>query len=243
MKKSTKAMIISLCLSPVVLLTACVPPPSYTITASSSDLNLGYVKGYHEEQKEEGSKVTLTAVPTSDSAFICWVKDDKEIVSKEEKLNLTYNNKTAGNYTAVFDEPDISKMQYASIADFSFTPTGYSKVEYQVNTALLSSGSSDYYEFINGSYTIGQEEDFVSNSVIYFGGIGDEYTYLIKINFKLYSSTNEETTFEYTLQTKLTKENFVEGETTITEEVSVLENTTVGLKFEKLRYHEPETNK
>jgi len=242
MKKSTKAMLFSLCMSPVILMTACVAPPSYTITASSSDISLGYVKGFDKQAMQKGQKVTISAISTSDSPFLCWIKDNKLIVSKEEKLNLTYNNKNEGHYTALFKENDITKMQYANLVDFSFSPSGYTKVDYEINTALLTSGSSDYYNFTNGSHTIGDKEEIQSNSVLYFGGIGDEYIYLIKLNLKLHDNKSQETSFEYTLQTNLNNDDFNnKGELVINEEVELLGNAALTLKFEKLNFDEVES--
>ena len=239
MKKSKKAMIFTLCLSPMMILTACVPPSSYTISASSSDIYLGYVKGFDKNEKQEGSKVTLSAVSTSDAPFLCWVKDNKTIVSNESDLNLSYSSETSGHYTAIFEENDYSKMQYASLVDFDFNPSGYTKVEYQINTALLASGSTDYYEFINGEYSFGDKQEMESSSVMYFGGIGEQFVYLIKINFKLFDSKNQETTFEYSLQTKIDKDLFNgKGGIIINEEIKSFDNTPISLTFEKISLDE-----
>lgn len=235
MKKSIKSLIWSICLTPAILLTACVPPPSYTITASSSDTQLGYVKGFETQEKQEGSKITISAVSTSQSPFLAWVKDDKTIVSNEESLNLIYNSKTAGHYTAVFEETSISKMSYASLTALNFSPAGYSKIEWTVSTAILSSGSNDYYQLTNGEYSPGQEHTVEADSVLYFGGAGDEYVYLIKLNFKLFNALNEETTFEYILQTKIDKNTFNDkAGLVINENIEALKSTPISLTFQKL---------
>lgn len=235
MKKSKKAMIISLCLTPLLLLTACVPPPSYTISASSSDLSLGYIQGQISGEMEEGSKVTLTAVAKTQNPLVCWVKDNKKIISQESILELTYSDKTAGHYTAVFEESDISKMQYASLTDIDFTPSGIIKVNYQITTAFLTSGSSDYYEFVNGEYTVGQDYSVEPESVMYFGGAGQEYVYIVKIKFNLFDSQNTETSFEYTLQQKINKTTFNgKAGLKITEKVTMLNDAELTLTFQKL---------
>lgn len=234
MKKLKKTAILSLCLSPLLLLTACVPPPSFTITASSSDMQLGYVQGVDKDAMEEGSKVTLNAIATTSSPFVCWIKDDVSVVSQEAKLNLTYNEKNAGHYTAIFEENDYAKMLYATFTDVKFSPSGYTKIEYQINTALMTSGSNDYYEFIDGEYTVGDEHSIEPVSVMYFGGAGDDYVYLLKIDFKLYDSANAETTYQYQMQTKISKNSFDDnGEFTINEEITAL-NSNISLKLKKL---------
>ena len=237
MKKNKKATLISICLAPLLLLTACVPPASYTITASSSDTQLGYVHGFDKNAVEEGNKVTLSAVSTSENAFLCWIKDNKKIVSQEEKLTLIYNSNNQGHYTALFEEKDTSKMLYANLTEINFEPSGFTSVEYTLSTALLSSGSSDYYEFAYGEFVIGDEHTTDINSVMYFGGAGDEYVYLIKIAFKLYDSNNAETSYEYQLQTRIEKDSFnSEGLFIVEEKISAFESN-LNLTFSKLNSH------
>lgn len=239
MKKSRKIAISSLCLTPLLLLSACVPPPSYTITASSSDSNLGYVQGFYKEEREEGSKVGITAHSFSENGFVCWVKDNKTIISNESELKLTYEDETAGHYTAIFEEDDISKMLYSSFTGISFKPAGYTKVEYEISTALLSSGSNDFYTFAGGEHLLSEEYNVEPTSVLYFGGAGDEYTYLIKINFKLFNDKNEETLYEYSLQTRIDKHTFNnKANLVIKETVEALDNTSLSLTFKKLTLKE-----
>ena len=234
MKKSKIATIFSLCLTPMLLLTACVAPPNYKITATSSDIQLGYVQGFDKDAMPEGNQVTLHAVSTSDSPFLCWIKDDKTIVSNKEKLTLTYNQENQGYYTALFEEKNISAMMYASLYDFEFSPQNCVKIEYELKTAILTSGSNDYYNFISSSYAVGDDYINKSPNVIYFGGAGDEYVYLLKVAFKLYDAQNAETSYEYQVETKVNKNAFDEnGIFTITENVSALE-TNLTVKFKKL---------
>lgn len=234
MKKFKKTALLSLCLSPLLLLTACVSPPNFSITASSSDTQLGYVQGFDKTEMSEGTKVTLSAYELKENPFICWVKDNKKIVSQESKISLTYNSSNEGHYTAIFEESDISKMQYATITDIEFTPTGYTKVEYNLTTALLTSGSSDYYEFASGNYSIGEEHATDTMSVVYFGSTGDSYEYLLKINLKITDSQNAETSIEFQLQTKVNKNSFDnEGNCIVEESVTGFEDK-LSLKLTKL---------
>lgn len=239
MKKSKLLIISSLCLSPLLLLTACVPPQSFSITASSSDSTLGNVYGQYFEEMQEGTKVTLKAVPTEDNTFVCWIKDNKQITSQESELNLSYNNETSGHYTAVFQETQISKMQYASLSGLDFEISGYSKVEFNVSTALVATGSDEYTDFVNGEYVAGQENSIDPSSVIYFGGAGQNLTYTIKVQFKLYDSQNTETTYEYLLNQKISQNTFNDKAGLIVcETISALNDATITFVFNKLTTEE-----
>lgn len=238
MKKNIKLSLFSLCLSPLFLLTACVAPPSYTITASSSDLQLGYVQGATSQAKEEGSIIKLNAVSTSSSPFICWIKDNKTIVSNESEFELTYQQDTEGHYTAVFEETDIQKMIYAKLEEIEFAPAGATNIEYTIQTAMLTSGSNDYYDFVQGTLPKAEDEEPQEESVIYFGGAGADYVYVIKIKFKYTDSSNAETSFEYTLKTKIDKSTFSNaGSLVITENIEAV-NTSIKLKFNKISLNE-----
>lgn len=235
MKKSKMAVIASLCLTPLMLLTACTPTESYLISASSSDSSLGYVYGQFAEEKEEGSKVTINAVPKAGNTFVCWIKDNKKIASEEAELELTYNESTAGRYTAVFQESDSSKMQYASFANIDFAPEGYTKVQYKISTALLSIGSDEYSDVTDGEYSVGDTSKIGPTSVIYFGGAGRKYNWSIKINFKLFDAQNNETTFEYVLDQNVNKDTFNEkAGLKICEEIAEFNDAKVTITFDKL---------
>lgn len=209
MKFSKKIAMLSICLTPLVLLTACVPPTSYLITASSSDTSLGFVQGYNRNAMPEGEKVTLVANATSESPFACWVKDDYKVVSNENSLKLTYTASNEGHYTAVFEEKDFSKMAYCTISEFDFSPSGFIHVEYSLKLAKLknSSGSSDFYEFMSGRYDTNGKITYKPETVLYFGGAGDNYVYLIKLNLTLFSSSGSNS-IEYQMNTRVGIDSF-----------------------------------
>lgn len=239
MKKSVKIFLILLCLCPILLLTACTSPATYLITAVPSDSSLGVIQGaYNNEQLSEGTNITLIATEKQETAltnpFICWVKDYKTVVSTEKELSLTYSQSTAGNYTAVFNETSQNKMMFASINKINCSVEGYSTINYTIKYARVNSGSSDFIELENGSYTNGQEYNTNNTSLIYFGNAGANYEYKIQIDFVFVTATGGETSYSVSFTDLVNKESFNNsGKTELTEQIEILDSS-VTLTFQKL---------
>lgn len=234
MKKSIKTIFFTLCLCPAFILSACVPPPSYLITAKSSDIELGTVHGYKEKEMEEGYVVTLTA--NEINPFICWIKDDSLVAGTEKNLKLTYNEKTAGEYTAVFEENDISSMMYASLTSVNFEPNNYSSISYKISTALISRGSDNFSDFANGILKDGENTETDRTSIIKIDGIGQEYSYKILINLTLSNNQEGDNNVEFQISQIVDKTLFNDqGVCEITQYNENL-NASITLTFEKLTY-------
>ena len=237
MKKNLKIFVFLICLCPLILLTACTPPEKFLISALPSDSSLGSVQGVLTEKKEEGSKITLTAKENNseNNPFICWVKDYKTVVSNTKRLNLTYNSSSAGHYTAIFEEDSSSKMMFSCLSKIDFQPAGYTTINYEIYSALITSGSDEYAKFINGSYTIGSDSEVDKMQVIYFGGVGVNNEYKFKVNLKMLDVQGMETQYEFQINSLLNRNNFEGENCTISHHVSDF-NADISLTFEKLTF-------
>ena len=235
MKKKFKYLF-AICLCPL-LLTACTPPPSYVINANPSDLKLGSVKGVTLDEKEEGSQITLEAIENNSETnpFICWVKNGRNVVSTDKKLDLTYTASTAGSYTAVFEENDLKKMRYSTLTKIDCQPEGYSSVSFQLSVSAISSGTTNYSPFVEGSMSNG--ESFLSDNtpICYLGSSDGVNVYKFQISFELEVGDKTDK-FIYIFINTLSDALFNEqGICTITEHFDDL-NTDITLTFNKLTY-------
>ena len=169
MKKSIKILLSFLCLCPLLLLTACGSSTYYVINVSSSDDYIGTFSNNRNNNPRqlEGTSITLTAIEKSSSnPFICWVKDNKTVVSTSSELQMTYSSQTAGNYTAVFEEAP-SGMMYTALDNLRINNSNYYGANFVLYYSNTISGNDVYVEFERGS--IGSEGTFNSShtSVLY----------------------------------------------------------------------------
>ena len=201
MKKYLKVILSSLCLGFACLFTACVSPAQYLITTNPSDSSLGSVieaSQVNLNTKAEGSRITLTAKEnTTTNPFICWIKDYKTVVAKDKQINLTYNAASAGNYTAVFSESTQNKMMFASLASVKFeidsdNDEGYTEVQYNIQYAILSTGSENYSTLTENHFNLQDTQVNTDNrSVLYFGKVGANYEYALKVNVVLKNQSGD----------------------------------------------------
>ncbi len=234
MKRKMKYLL-AICLCPF-LLTACTPPPSYVINVSPSDLKLGSVKGGTSDEKQEGSQITLEVnenMPET-NPFICWIKNGRTVVSTEKTLNLTYNSSNAGSYTAVFEE-EAKKMRYSSLTKIDCQPEGYSNVSFQLSVSAISSGSTNYSLFTEGSMNNGESFLTDNKTICYLGNADGLNVYRFQISFELGNGENTDK-FIYVFNNTLSDSLFGDNETcTITEHSDELK-TDISLTFSKLTY-------
>ena len=150
MKKTTKILMGILCLCPLLLLTACDSTTYYTINVYWSDWNYGSVVGnYSDPRQLEGTTMTLIATENTSTAstnpFICWIKNNNNVVSTNRELQLTYNSSTAGDYVAVFEETNPSGMTYMSLDNLvvegldSYSNVTFSTANFDFNGSTLTS--------------------------------------------------------------------------------------------------------
>ncbi len=189
MKKSIKSLLLILLLCPLLVLTACVPPPTFLITASSSEPAWGRVNGSPNESLNEGTQITLGAIETSaqEHPFIGWIKDYSKFVSTETDLELVVNEENAGHYTALFDE-SANSMRFATLTGVKLNSTIYTGATFTVNYSVNVSGSSNYNLFTTGTIVTG--ETFVGDltSIIYFGALGSNREYKFELLLELTSA-------------------------------------------------------
>lgn len=241
MKRKLKYLF-AICLCPL-LLTACTPPPSYIINANPSDLKLGSVKGATLDEKEEGSQINLEAIEnySETNPFICWVKNGRNVVSTDKKLDLTYSESTAGSYTAVFEEEDSKKMRYSTLTRIDCQPEGYSNVSFKLSVSTISSGSTNYTPFIEGSMSNGEGFITDSNTICYMGSADGANVFRFQISFELEAGDKTDK-FIYVFNNTLNDTLFNDaGICTITEHFDDLK-TDITLTFNKLTYslyHQP----
>lgn len=236
MKRTKKILLSAILLSPVLLLTACVPPPSYLITASTYGTNWGRILGAETEEKEENSKITLSAVELESEThpFVCWIKDYGTVYSTEKEIELIYNEEAQGHYTAVFHE-DASSMLFASLNSITIENAEYTNVTYTLNYSSNSSGSNNYSLFSEGEFEPASAYMTDNSSVLYFGPIGNVVEYKFEILTTFSNPEGEEQTYTLKFSTKLEENLFSNGKCELT---GSIENTDINIKlnFEKISY-------
>ncbi len=132
MKKSKLFVLATLCLAPLVALSGCENPKYFTISASSSNAAIGSVSGGNNDYIE-GASVKLIATSRNESTnpFICWIKNYSSVYSQDSTITLSSSEENKGNYTALFQEDNISSMTYAMVSNISFDGE-YSNLEYTI---------------------------------------------------------------------------------------------------------------
>ena len=240
MKKSLKMFLISLCLCPLLLLSACGTTSYYTITVSPSDSVLGSVLGTLSDSAQvEGTSMTLTAKENNaqTNPFICWIKNNNTVVGTDSTLTLTYNSSTAGRYTALFAETNPSSMMYTALSTITFDPADdVTSLNFSLSYSRTASGSDVYTTL--ASQTLTAENTYTSDhtSVLYLGSAGtiSNYQYRFYLQITTVDSTGRETTYSLTSQTILNNSYFNGSnscEITIYDNVS---DSNIVLSFEKL---------
>ena len=244
MKKSFKIILFLFCLCPIVLLTACGSPEKFFILARVSDYTLGSFQGLVEDQYQpEGTSINLIANESPETAetnpFICWVKDNKSVITTEKSLPLTYSAATAGTYTAVFHTSKQEQMRYSSLNKISLeNAENYASVEYSISYANITSDSDSLMILEEGKYNLEAEYKTDNKSLLYFGKPGENNEFKILINLKLF--TAEGSYFEIPLEYEnlLTSSDFdTNGTANITQECNsdMLDaSIPITLTFQKL---------
>lgn len=228
MKKFFKIFLSAILLCPTLLFFACTSPDQYQIKAYTSDSTLGSVPQAIEtnfKKKDEGTNITLTAKEnySATNPFICWVKDHKEVVSNNKTLNLTYNSKTEGEYTAVFHETKLSSMSYASLSSVKFTANSdeYSTVKYTIS--CLGDSFMEYTQFANGTLTIDEDNPTNNYSIIYFGDSEGTKEFRLKFNLELIEASGSVTTVSADYNGVVTRNDFdSEGNCVVSQNISGL---------------------
>ncbi len=238
MRKIFKFFMIVLCLCPVILLSACTSPAKFLITAGKSDNELGSIQGNLNNEMEEGTKITLLAkehYPES-NPFICWVKDYNKVASTKKSLTLSYNKNTAGHYTAVFAE-SLSSMRFSSLSNIKFESENYVNGEFEIYSALTSTGSDNFTLFSSGKTEINEEFKTDNKNIIYLGEANSNSNYneyKFKVKVKMTNSQNIQNEYEFEINTLLNYKSFdSDGNCILKQSVNLL-NTTLTLTFSKL---------
>lgn len=233
MKKLIKILLSFLCLCPLLLLTACGTSTYYVINVSSSDDYIGTFSNNRNNNPRqlEGTSITLTAIEKSSSnPFICWVKDNKTVVSTSSELQMTYSSQTAGNYTAVFEEAP-SGMMYTALDNLRINNSNYYGANFVLYYSNTISGNDVYVEFERGS--VGSDGTFNSShtSVLYLGSVGTINNFQYKFKIELTVTDGETQAFEAT--TVLTNSTF---NNTSTASIAITDSSSrnITLNFEKL---------
>lgn len=233
MKKLIKILLSFLCLCPLLLLTACSASTYYVINVSSSDDYIGTFSNNRNNNPRqlEGTSITLTAIEKSPSnPFICWIKDNKTVISTNSKLQMKYSGQTAGNYTAVFEETP-SGMMYTALDNLRINNSNYYGTNFALYYSNTISGNDMYVELERGS--IGSDGTFNSShtSVLYLGSVGTINSFQYKFKIEFTASDGNMQFFETTaVLSNSTFNNTNTASVTITDSSS----SDITLNFEKL---------
>lgn len=227
-----------LCLIPCFSLFACTIKDYYLIEAYSSDINLGNVEGMNNEQEKlEGTTLTLQATPKEGATFICWIKNNKTIVEGKENapstLVLTYGKEDAGQYTALFRKNDnYQSILYAKLTDITIDDTTLDIASLTINWSrqdIISEEQNPSISFFDGF----NNSSLVStNQVYYFGKIGQVIEY--KFSGEIVITAGNTTSYnQITFKDSLSLTSFDNPKTT-TLYGTFGESQTITLTFEKL---------
>lgn len=234
MKKSLKLILSAFAFSSAFLFVACTPPNYYSIDAYPSDSNIGSVAEstlINSNPQAEGTKITLNARENfpDTNPFLCWVKDHEDIVSTASSIDLTYNAKSQGRYTAVFKETNLNGMMYSVLSNIKYTNSGayFTSIKYTVEYARTSTGSDVFSEFNSGELFVNNAYSPKKDKVLYFGEPGNNYYYKIRVNLSL-TSGNTTTSISFEFSDLLEQDNFGTKENyTITKDYTGYGNLTL----------------
>lgn len=234
MKKSLKLILSAIAFSSAFLFVACTPPNYYSISAFPSDSNIGSVAEatlINSNPQAEGTKITLNARENfpETNPFVCWVKNHEDIVSTVSSIDLTYNAKSQGRYTAVFKETNLSGMMYSVLSNIKYTNSGayFNSIKYTVEYARISTGSDIYNEFNNGELYVNNAYSPRKEKVLYFGEPGNSYNYKIRVNLDL-TTGNTTTSISFDFSDLLGQDKFESKENyTITKDYTGYGNLTL----------------
>lgn len=139
----------------MILLCGCQDTKYFSVTTSASS-ELGIGTGGSKTELAEGTSVTLQAIAHSqNNPFLCWIKNDGEVFSKDAQKTITVNSQTQGHYSALFQDTNKA-MPYATLSQIAYTSSSAESIEYTLELApltnidemrLLSSGQSSQMEF------------------------------------------------------------------------------------------------
>ena len=181
MRKSLKLFLLMICLIPLALLSACGITQYYTISTISSSLDFGTANGGSLSAMAEGTEVTLTASEKKPETnpFVCWIKDNSQIVSFDKSYSMTYSANTNGKYTALFQESlnTINKTRYVTISNVEITnvDSGNLKINYAYSSNTQNKILLEDLTIENGTTTTEKK------NLLYFGTDNE-------IKFNLYAT-------------------------------------------------------
>lgn len=239
MKKSVKILLSILCLCPMLLLSACTSSTTYIINVYWSDSTYGSVVGnFTNPRQVEGTTMTLVAnennSTSSTNPFICWIKNDSKVVSTDKELTLTYNSSTQGDYIAVFEETNPSKMIYTSLDGLVISGLdSYIGVTFVLSYATIEN-SNVFIPFESGS--ISETGEFISDhtSVLCFGGSGEREESQYRFRIEITSPTEDGTiTNTYTSQGYFNNSSF-NGQLQTSIVITGINEEVITLNFEKI---------
>lgn len=117
----------------------CGPKPDrYNIVTNVWYSNYG--TSYGGGTYDEGSTVTISALPKQDSQFMAWMKDNV-IVSYDQEYSFEINSETTGTYTAIFNCPELELITLKRISFLDM---------YDEGSISFTTLNVDFY--IGGSY-------------------------------------------------------------------------------------------
>lgn len=229
MKKFQKCLFAIICGAPLLLLSGCGSTNHFTVTTKTSNVALGNVSGGSTSPWSEGTQLTLKATAKSNAnPFICWIKDYTKVFTTENEVKVTVSQKTAGNYTALFEETTPKSMMYATLTEISYLTTDYSSIEYEVSYAPTYD-TTTYQPLAVGAMKGTSDNAAFQGSVFNLLDQNTEYvSYIFKVDIIVTDiAGTAKTTYSFK-DMNLTNENFD------TSGAYVLTNQALTLRFDKL---------
>lgn len=237
-KNIIKICLIFVLLLALALLTACGETAYFTISALPSDAYLGSIDGVQNESLAEGTKITLTAKEKNaeTNPFLCWVHNDGTIVSTNPSFNLSYNETTQGNYTAIFAEQTASQMMYASITQISATlPNDVASLDIVLLSAIIEDGSNIYTTKLSGNLSNGIFETDKTSVVCFRDETGsNSFTFQLQISINYTDGSHSTQSYPLNFNTTLTRTLFGSNSTYTISQNDTNLGAEIYITFEKL---------
>lgn len=122
-------LVLTLLIVPMFVLSACDETKYYYVFAKSSSSN-GTIGGPDGKNKiAEGTEITLSA---NENSFICWIRNERKVVSIDKIYRFNLNSSNDGVYTALFQE-SYSTMNYFVLTDLKVEIKGYTQFNIKIN--------------------------------------------------------------------------------------------------------------
>jgi len=227
--KRFKIILCSLLLLPVLLLVGCGGAKSFSVITKTSNASLGSVSGGSTTPFTEGTDLKLIATPKNGVEFLCWIKDYQKITSTEATTSIKVSAKTAGNYTALFEESSHTSMVYAGLSEITYNAEDFSKIDYTVRYAPANNAES--FTVLESGTMDGNSASAFTGSVFRMFENSNYVSYIFEVTIVV---TNSAGSGAETITFKNNGSDMIIGNSHFTDGTATITKSNLTLKFSKI---------